>query len=154
MSLTSIPGFSDEVIRFLSTKSVKKSNGKGFSPPLYFACMECVGVVSGRARVVQLRTSPRNQGSGLVKNGHVIQFAAPVSWGAGGYEQGAHTDPGQRSRCNTVPKRTWRQRGQMNSPLWFVGLHVFMYGIIFLILDMHRFFYRYGLGKQNHTKYL
>lgn len=140
MSLTSIPGFSDEVIRFLSTKSVKKSNGKGFSPPLYFACMECVGVVSGRARVVQLRTSPRNQGSGLVKNGHVIQFAAPVSWGAGGYEQGAHTDPGQRSRCNTVPKRTWRRRGQMNSPLWFVGLHAFMYGIIFLILDMHRFF--------------
>lgn len=57
---------------------------KGFSPPLYFACMECVGVVNGRARVVQLRTSPRNQGSGLVKNGHVIQFAAPVSWGAGG----------------------------------------------------------------------
>lgn len=82
--------------------------------------------------MVQLRTSPRNQGSGLVQNGHVILFAAPVSWGARGYEQGAHTDPGQRSRCNAVPKRKGRggeggNEVNTNEFFFVVSLHVFMY---------------------------
>lgn len=47
MSLTSIPGFSDEVIRFLSTKSVKKSNGKRLFPTLVF---RMYGVRGGRER--------------------------------------------------------------------------------------------------------